>query len=560
MISIKVNEKIQTVSKNILKISEYLNHLYDLREYEEEPLPIMNYNESNFEIFMKWFNVLNKTLDYDVDEEDNEIFYTEYFDNFDIKQKIELFNFAMGNQFKILCDTIAYSMKDNNIYKKNNRFFICTGFNEETEQFETVELNCVLAKMINLWKTKEYKPGNNFRELCFHYIARKCSFASFYKLYKVWKTTGFNIIRTKTFGERLVENEEFDIYDLEEMDNSKFDFGEFSDDCIVFDNHKELLLFDVDEQHYQLWLISRKPRIKITLKINKSFRNFMAFVNGYLYLKCDFENGVLPLDVADHEVKDEFEKQTIIIAFDEDEHKLIVGSTYNSVYLFKTRNCQNKRYMVITPNFNMSFECLQYYVKHVKGFGITDKSYETFTIYYEHLPSEDYVKRFFSDFNEQVVVRYKQYRKHQIEDRLEQIINKQQNDVNNLKKNPEAEYAFEFDGYEGVETMETYDWENTYMNPDIDLTNTSERIIRCSISGNDIFYSVKPKYLWLHSNNPYNKLIIDTRKENITSRQITEYLQNVKHLNVVAGCKIVLDKMISVSEIKQLFLDAIESL
>lgn len=111
-INLLTNNQIIQFSKDILKISDYLDYLYSIRTYEEEPLPLLNYNENLFKIFSEWFEILNKTLQFDIREQDNNVFKPEFFNDLSINQKIELFNFGLGNQIRILCETLACSLSE----------------------------------------------------------------------------------------------------------------------------------------------------------------------------------------------------------------------------------------------------------------------------------------------------------------------------------------------------------------------------------------------------------------------------------------------------------------
>lgn len=214
------NTTTKQISENILKISEYLKFQYDNREYNEESLPILNYDSETFEIFEKWFTILddiltnvkecsintllNKLLD-----ENNEIFKPEFFNNYSMQQKLKLFNFGLGNQFEILCKTIAYNLKNEKIVDT----FICGDFNVETEQFETLKINYVLKQLIEKYKISDYCFDNNYLVLYSDYVCddnvgeyvgkntdeyvgenKKLTSTIFTKAYTIWKIFGINIL------------------------------------------------------------------------------------------------------------------------------------------------------------------------------------------------------------------------------------------------------------------------------------------------------------------------------------------------------------------------------
>lgn len=126
MVYLKFNNKNYNFPNSILKISTYLNYMYDFRTYENEPLPFLisqNYttltNQNVFEKFCDWFKLLmiEGITSYDEEELTQRfgqntilIFKPEFFKDLQFCKLIQIFNFGLNNQIKLLCNTIAYVM------------------------------------------------------------------------------------------------------------------------------------------------------------------------------------------------------------------------------------------------------------------------------------------------------------------------------------------------------------------------------------------------------------------------------------------------------------------
>lgn len=153
---LKFNNIIKEFSDDVFKISTYFNSLDKERSFEEEPIPVILSNKiltdsEIVNIFEKWFKaLLIKKINEEAIKLDNLIFKSIYFTDYTVEQLIEIFNFAIGNQIKLLCETIAYviSQKINKIYIKNSKYYIINDDIKDDLTVNIVELHYSLLLMV----------------------------------------------------------------------------------------------------------------------------------------------------------------------------------------------------------------------------------------------------------------------------------------------------------------------------------------------------------------------------------------------------------------------------
>lgn len=431
-------DKVIEFPETILKISEYLKHLYNLRTYDDEAIPILNYDENEFKIFNEWFKPLNEMLkDDDVEkwyvenfneeylekifDDNNQIFYSSFFEKFTTSQKIQLFNFALGNQFKIMCESIAFTMRNEKVYKKNDKYFICTGFNEETEQFETFNICLILANLIDKWKKTTYKPENNLFDIHFHRIARKYSWSVLYKLYILWKKYGFEYFKTRTFSSEFAEIYQlFDITELSEIGKIK---NTFNFTCLrpgdTIDE-ENLIMLDKENEKYKLYFAFSEDDSFFNISIEPTFHNFLAFINGCIKYECTKMNGIYPIDDSRYEIDEICEKKVLLIGFDDEDVNVVCTSPdkleANLQYVNTYRNV-----IKVETNFISSFRSLQEYLID-NGFRISADAYSNILMSGIYKPNKEKILQIFKNY-ENFVKSYINSEKEKIMVRLREIEN-----------------------------------------------------------------------------------------------------------------------------------------
>lgn len=111
-------------SENILKISTLLEELEKYRSSEEDPLYLDKCNDEIFGIFKEWFNMLENKGVVKQNDKLSIIFEPNFFKSYNIKTLIGIFNFALANQIKILCDTITFVIGLKcDVVKVNEKYF-----------------------------------------------------------------------------------------------------------------------------------------------------------------------------------------------------------------------------------------------------------------------------------------------------------------------------------------------------------------------------------------------------------------------------------------------------
>lgn len=144
-------------SNNILKISTYLEHLSSQREYSEQPLPLLKCSDTLFNTFEGWFKVVERT--YIKDNSTHQIFYSQFFKNYDLKYLFDIFNFALSNQIQLLCETIAFVIASKNITIVELDDYYYTSANEPIKvnneiYLKTYLLNATLVRMVAKYMTE----------------------------------------------------------------------------------------------------------------------------------------------------------------------------------------------------------------------------------------------------------------------------------------------------------------------------------------------------------------------------------------------------------------------
>lgn len=120
--------------------------------------------------------------------QDCEIYNPDYFMNFDVKTKINLFNNSTN---QILKNTIAYTFRNEKIING----FVSEDFNEETKTFSAIELTNDLINLIEKYKDYIYEPNNNYNELYYDKVREPYFDGNYEKLYNFWKSEGFDFFK-----------------------------------------------------------------------------------------------------------------------------------------------------------------------------------------------------------------------------------------------------------------------------------------------------------------------------------------------------------------------------
>ena len=125
MVVLTFSNKLYEFSDNILKLSVYLNDLSQYRTDENEPLPLLKYDDEVFKMFEDWF----KSLDFNFIDKitiiDNEVYNADYFKTVENSQLLKILNFACYNQITLLVNTVAYVLFNKGHFKKyDDKLFI----------------------------------------------------------------------------------------------------------------------------------------------------------------------------------------------------------------------------------------------------------------------------------------------------------------------------------------------------------------------------------------------------------------------------------------------------
>lgn len=274
MIELTYDNKIVKVFEHILYVSPYLKSMHE--EYNE-PIPLLNANDKIFGAFNSWFEYLCDALCVCHVEEDEhtKIYYPYYFKRFETKFLIEMFNFGLSNQIKILCNTIAYVLRRSNVLSYENKSYLNNGLkivNGKIEN-ENFEISYTLFKMINEFKKHEFNKKNNlyhvltsnfFRNLMFRYDV---DYEFIKIIYNLWSQDGFNIIGDEDFKQLYNFAEPFFYLD---KPNSDYDL-EYSGNIIY---EYEL---DFDDQN--VWIIyGLNYTDKITVCKKQTFLLFLTII------------------------------------------------------------------------------------------------------------------------------------------------------------------------------------------------------------------------------------------------------------------------------------------
>lgn len=138
-------------SKEILKLSDYLEDAFKYCTSPTEPIPLTYYTELTFINFNLWFKELLKYGDIQYYEYKDmiSIFNPEFFDYNDISSLIEIFKFAFDNHIRLLSNTIAYVIgsrniklliKDDSYYLIDNKHHLYDYLKDyENENFEQIK-------------------------------------------------------------------------------------------------------------------------------------------------------------------------------------------------------------------------------------------------------------------------------------------------------------------------------------------------------------------------------------------------------------------------------------
>lgn len=175
------------------------------RNFEGEPIPIKYYSKRIFNIFEDWFYTFNDVYDNGVDDnDDTQIFIQNFFKaiNTNTETLIELYKFGASNEISLLCNTVAYNMRNLNVVQ--NLIF-------DTQKQQILQISTELSNLINEWKTKKYNDENNYRNLFIEHrrfnVYRKGSLVErkeipakmFLILYKLWIKKGIDFVKTDDF-------------------------------------------------------------------------------------------------------------------------------------------------------------------------------------------------------------------------------------------------------------------------------------------------------------------------------------------------------------------------
>lgn len=200
MVHLIFSNVVKEFSDDVLKISTYLKELAKDRSEIDEPIPLIETNEKIFEIFELWFKELSKQKiveinlnvhfskfamqHYKLTQNDiNEyaknisiVFKPKLFKKYDLDLLIEIFNFALNNQIKLLCDTIAYviSQKIEHIYTNDGKYFLL-GDAIVDGMLKLKEIHYTLMFMIlkNMTDKKFDKQEPEIKKLCCSKLERE---------------------------------------------------------------------------------------------------------------------------------------------------------------------------------------------------------------------------------------------------------------------------------------------------------------------------------------------------------------------------------------------------
>lgn len=165
MVYLIFDKSIKEISDDIFKISTYIDDLQRDRKYEDEPIPLLHANEKIYDIFKEWFDILiSSRINYISDHP----FNVDFFKKYNLLTLLEIFEFAIFNHIRIICETIAYLLREKNIkiYNVDDKYYIINGEPEIDNNkliFESIRLNTSLALMIlNHNKPDLYNEENDY--------------------------------------------------------------------------------------------------------------------------------------------------------------------------------------------------------------------------------------------------------------------------------------------------------------------------------------------------------------------------------------------------------------
>lgn len=160
MVYLLLQNKTFEVSDNILKISTYFDDIAKNRESEVEPIVLINATKKVFEIFFRWFTLLNDYIRYET--ESTVIFKPEFFEEFDSTELIEIFNFGFHNQIQLLCETVAYVLGLRNIELKNLHISLKIMILKNMNEFDFQKQSTDLKNLVHIRpKVIPYIPFHN---------------------------------------------------------------------------------------------------------------------------------------------------------------------------------------------------------------------------------------------------------------------------------------------------------------------------------------------------------------------------------------------------------------
>lgn len=182
------NNHIEKFDDKLLKLSESLNFLYEGREDDEEPIPLIDCNEEIFAIFKIWFNELKKVgiirFPQKIFKHKVFTFKENMFERFNIKILYQILNFSFKNQIFLLFETLStvigskidastisisstddennYTLTDNDVYTTRYSLDDSTKKSQEISKFYMKLIN---KKITDINKKIEYGTEDQIDEV-----------------------------------------------------------------------------------------------------------------------------------------------------------------------------------------------------------------------------------------------------------------------------------------------------------------------------------------------------------------------------------------------------------
>lgn len=154
-----------------MNISTYIKDCIKYRTDIDEPIIIIGkFSDEIFNLFDNWFQEFRK-IKFNKYTETRDIifiFKLEIFYNLDIQTLIDLFNFGLANQIKLLCETITYVLGNMNLKlcELHNKYFICC----QEQDHKLYPIHIILIMMILKHMTiKNYKIQDDTIKNLIHY-------------------------------------------------------------------------------------------------------------------------------------------------------------------------------------------------------------------------------------------------------------------------------------------------------------------------------------------------------------------------------------------------------